>query len=172
MKYTISKIVSGLVASILVIGCNQVSKKEMLDAKENVKEATQDLGEAVINAKDTAKANAISDWNSFKSESDSTLKHMEKDLAVLETDISKSGVAIKTKIENDLDQSRLKLEELKEKLKKGNIAFENDIDRFDSTIASKNNSFQKEFKHDMNSLRTSFEELFRKNNKNNKNNHK
>jgi hypothetical protein len=53
--------------------------------------------------------------------------------------------------------------ELKNKLQQRNAAFENEINQFDAGVTSKNQSFEREFKHDMNELGTAFKDLFKDN---------
>lgn len=41
-----------------------------------------------------------------------------------------------------------------------NAEFEIDITKFDATATAKNQSFQREFKHDLNELRSAIKDLF------------
>lgn len=163
MKKILRSVLAGLFISILMIGCNEASKNDMTDANKNLKEANQHMKEAVIATNDTAKANAIANWTSFKNESDSAIAGMEKDVTTLEGKMAKANSTAKATLKTDLDKTKKKLQELKERLKQGNTDFENGINQFDATMETKHQSFQREFKHDMNEFGTSFRDLFKNN---------
>lgn len=135
----------------------------MNDASKNLKEANKDVKEAVIANNDLAKAAAISNWKSFKNESDIAIAGMERQITILDGKIAKASKKEKEKLKTDIDTARAKLHDLKEKLHQRNITFEKDIDKFDETVVSRNESFEREFKHDMNELGTAFTDLFRDN---------
>ncbi|MEO8772046.1 MAG: hypothetical protein ABI402_18250 [Ferruginibacter sp.] len=163
MKKILSTVTAGFFISILMISCNDASKKDMADADKNLKEAKQDIKEAVITSNDSAKANAISNWKSFKNESDSAIAGMEKDVITIEKKMTKADDAAKATLKTNLDKTNKKLKDLKEKMQQRNAEFENDINEFDANVAAKNQSFQREFRHDMNELGTAFKDLFKDN---------
>lgn len=135
----------------------------MIDAKENVKETKKDMKEAVITAIDTAKIIAIANWRSFKNKSDSDIASMDNELTKFEAKIAKENNAIQATLKTDLYKAKQQLQIQKEKLQQKNIEFENDINHFDIILISKNQSFQREFKHDIKELDRAFKDLFREN---------
>jgi uncharacterized lipoprotein YehR (DUF1307 family) len=163
MKKINSSVIAALSIALFIIGCNESSKRNMNDANKNLKEAGQDVKAAMVATSDTAKANAILNWNSFKRESDANISGMEKDVQTIKEKMDKANGTAKEKLKMDLDKTDNKLQNLKERLQQRNTEFENNIDRFDSTAVAKNLSFQREFKHDMNELGTAFKDLFKDN---------
>ncbi len=163
MKKLTGTIMAGFIFAIMMCSCNDASKKDMGNASENLKEANNDLKEAVTATNDTAKAIAISQWKNFKNESDSAIESMEKQVTLLKEKIAKASNKEKEKLQNNLKKTSEKLINLKEKLQQRNTAFENDMNKFDATVVSKYQSFESEFKHDMNELGTAFKDLFKEN---------
>lgn len=163
MKKILNNLTAAFFMSILIISCNDAAKKDIADANTNLKEANQDVKGAIIATNDTAKANAIANWTSFRNGSDSAIAGMEKDVTRLDEKMAKTNNSAKATVKTDLDNTKKKLQELKERLQQKNVEFENDINQFDATVASKNESFQREFKHDMNGLGTAFKDLFKDN---------
>ncbi|MEO7046412.1 MAG: hypothetical protein ABI091_13965 [Ferruginibacter sp.] len=88
---------------------------------------------------------------------------MEKDLLTIKEKIAKANGTAKEKLQMDLDKTNKKLQNLKARLQQTNAEFEKNINQFDSAAVSKNLSFQREFKHDMNELGTAFKDLFKDN---------
>jgi hypothetical protein len=154
---------AGLSLAILISSCNDASKKDMSDASNNIKEANADVKEAVIVSNDSAKAAAISNWNTFKNESDSAIAGMEKEAKTIEAKIAKANNKEKEKLQAYLKSIKEKLNGLKMRLEQKNIEFKNDINKFDATVVTKSQSFEREFKHDMNELGTSFKNIFKDN---------
>ena len=156
MKKVTGILVAGFTLAILISNCNEASKKDMSDASKNVKEA-------VVATNDSAKAAAVSGWKTFKNESDTAIAGMEREATALEGKLAKANSKEKEKLKTDLNNTNEKLHSLKVRLEQSNIEFENGIKNFDSTVVSKNQSFEREFKHDMNELGTAFKDLFKDN---------
>ncbi len=156
-------IAAGCVAAMLLSSCNEASKKDMGDASESIKEANSDMKEAVIAANDSAKAAAIADWKNFKSESDTAVAVMDRKVAALEAKMVKANKEEKEKLRANLNKTKEQLDTLKQHLRERNTAFENEVSKFDATVTSKNQSFKREFKHDMDQLGTAFNDLFKDN---------
>ena len=163
MKKITGILVAGFTLAILISSCNEASKKDMSDASKNVKEANADVKEAVVANNDSAKAAVISSWKTFKNESDTAIASMEREATALEGKIAKANSKEKEKLKTDLNNTKEKLHSLKMRLEQRNIEFENDLKNFDATVVSKNQSFEREFKHDMNELGTAFKDLFKDN---------
>ncbi len=161
MKKVVLIITANFIIAMLVIGCADTTKKDMSDMTTNLKESNQDLKEAVIAINDTIKKNTIANWKSFKRESESAIARMDKDVATLEAKLEIANKATKEKLKMDLEKVNNKLQVIKVKLQQKNTEFESDINKFDKKVASNNQSFQREFNHDMNELTTAFKDLFR-----------
>jgi len=163
MKIVLNTILAGLVMSIMIIGCNNASKKNITDANNNIKEAGKHIKEAVIVTNDTAKSNIKANWQSFRQTSDSAIAKMERKVATLERKIATANNTTKATLQTEVDKTKKKLQDVRKKLNKENDAFENDLNRIDATVESKNESFKQEFKRDMDQLGTAFKDLFKDN---------
>ena len=163
MKKITGILVAGFTLAILISSCNEASKKDMSDASKNVEEANTDVKQAVVANNDSAKAAVISGWKTFKNESDTAIASMEREATAFQEKIAKANSKEKEKLKTDLNNTKEKLHTLKVRLDQRNIEFENDLNNFDATVVSKNQSFEREFKHDMNELGTAFKDLFKDN---------
>ncbi len=163
MKKITAIVVAGFNLAILISSCNEESKKDMSDASQNIKEANTDMKEAVIATNDSAKAAAISNWNTFKTASDSAIVDMENEATTIEAKIARANSKEKEKFQASLKNTKEKLNGLKMRLEQKNIEFENDINKFDATVVTKSQSFEREFKHDMSELGSAFKDIFRNN---------
>ena len=150
-------------AALLIGSCGKSSKQHAEEATEKINEAGGDLKEAVLDGNEEAKMKATEDWQKFKIESEREITAMENQTKELEQKISKAGKKEKMKLRTALDKADQKLKEEKEKLKQRNTEFEADLTKFDDSVIAKNDSFKREFKHDMNELGTSFKDLFKDN---------
>ena len=156
-----------LVASIALAGvlfaCNQSSNKKVEDATENLTEAESELRSAEIKEKEAAKAKEIVEWNNFKQEANASIVEMENDLKKLEIRVEKSAKNDKQKAKADYEKAKSEIETLKAKLRDKSVEFETDIKSFDGNVSEKNQSFKREFKHDMDEFGNSFRDLFKDN---------
>jgi len=48
MKKLLSTVMTGFLISLLIIGCNETSKKDMTDANLHIKDANQNMKEAIF----------------------------------------------------------------------------------------------------------------------------
>lgn len=156
-------IVLSIVISASIFACNQTSTKEENDAKENASETKTALKDAEINEKEDQKAKETSEWNRFKNESDSTITSAENDLKKMEERLEKASKKNKQKLKMKYEKAKSDLSILREKLQKRNIEFENDLKKFDENVSQKNQSFKREFKHDIDALGNSIKDLFEDN---------
>ncbi len=161
-KITLIVTISFLIA-ILITSCNDTLKKDIYDANNNLKEANQDLKEALITINDTIKKNAIANWKSFRSESEYAIALLDKNVATLEAKLAKANDVAKEKLKTDLEKINKKLAPIKVRLQKKNTEFENNINKFDKKVASNNQSFQNEFNKDINKLSSALKDLSRDN---------
>jgi hypothetical protein len=154
---------TGCIVAMLISSCNNASKKDMSDASKNLKEANGDMKEAVIAISDSAKAATIADWKNFKNESDTAVAVMERKITMLKEKMVQTNNEAKEKVSANLNKTKEQLNKLKQQLQQRNTAFENEVSKFDATVTTKNQSFEREFKHDMNQLGTAFKDLFKDN---------
>ncbi|TKT86235.1 hypothetical protein [Dyadobacter frigoris] len=154
---------TGIFTMSLIMSCGDASKKDMKDADKNLKEANKDLKEAAVDANDEAKLKAKSDWQNFKMESDSEIVAMQNQTTRFKEKIQKANKKEKIKLTADLKNVEQKLDSQKRKLETKNAEFEASIDKFDASVETKNESFQREFKHDMNELGGAVKDLFKDN---------
>ena len=152
-----------MVLAAMIYSCNDASNKDMSDASQNIKEANADVNKAMMATSDSAKAAAVSNWKTFNNESDTAIAGIEKDVAVLEAKIAKANNKEKKKLQADVHAARQKLDELKNRLQQKNAEFNESLQKFDSTVVSKNQSFEREFNHDIHELGTAFKDLFKDN---------
>ncbi len=155
--------VLSIVITAFIFACNQNSSKEVTEAKEKLTEAESELKDAKISEKEAAKARETAEWNSFKNQSDSTIAVAENDLKKMEIKVEKASKKDKQKMKVQYEKAKSDLSVMREKLQKRNIEFENDIKDFDDNISQKNQSFKREFNHDMNALGNSIKDVFKDN---------
>ena len=163
MKKLTGIVAAGLTIAMFISSCNDASKQDMSDASKNIKEANADVKEAVAATNDSAKATAITNWKIFKNGADSAIAGMEKEAAAGEAKIATANSNVKKKLKTDLNTTKEELNGLKIKLHQRNVEFENDMKKFDATVVSKNQSFEREFNHDINGLGTAFKDIFKDN---------
>ena len=147
--------------SVFMVSCNQSPNQKVKDAKENLTEAKDELKDALAKEIEAAKAKETAEWKSFKNNADSSIINMENDLKKLEARIDKAYSKDQKKLKSEYDKSKSNMEALKDKLNRRNTEFENDLKK----VSEKNQSFKREFKHDMDELGNSFKDLFKDNSK-------
>lgn len=157
------RIVLLLAIGACMFSCNFSSYKEAKKGKETEVVANDALGDRQSNQVETAKAKETAEWNHFKQQADSSLSKMESELKKLETKIEKASKNDKQKLKADYEKSKSKVETLKTKLHKRNLEFESDLKNFNNNISEKNQSFKREFMHDMDEFGKSFKDLFKEN---------
>jgi hypothetical protein len=147
----------------IMTGCNQTSNKEVIKADENLAEAKTELQDAQENKNEADKEKATAEWKYFKNEADSSIESLQKDLNKLTIKIEKAGKNEKRQLKADYTKAENNIVAIRERLNQRNIAFESEMERFDNTVSEKNQSFQREFKHDMEELGKSMKDLFKDN---------
>lgn len=152
-----------IASSGLVFGCNSTSNKEVKEASENLSAAKNELNDAQANEKEAAKAKQVAEWTYFKSEADSSITTMQNDLEKMGARIEKASEKNKQKLKADYAKAESNVAALREKLRQQNVEFEKDMERFDDNVSEKNQSFKREFKHDMDELGKSLKDLFTNN---------
>lgn len=160
MKYSI---ILTIALAAMLFSCNQSPNNEVKNAKENLTEAKSELEQAQERENEAAKAKDMAEWKAFKNEADSSLAIIENDLKKMQVRIEKARSKDEKKLEADYNKAKTDLVVFKEKLHKRNLEFEEDIRHFDRKIAEKNQSFKREFKHDMNEFGAALNDLFKDN---------
>jgi outer membrane murein-binding lipoprotein Lpp len=101
---TVAVFIAGLVAA----GCNVNREKKVEDAKENVKEADQNL----VLAQDQYEK----DWQQFKNEAESKIAANEKSIDELKTEIKTASIKFRTHYEKEVVVLEQKNIDLKKKI--------------------------------------------------------
>ena len=125
----------------------QEPDKKSVEARENLKDAKQDLIDAKQELKE-AQLDSISDYQQFKKESEERISKYEKSIAELRVKIAEE------KKENKADKEKLLAD-----LNKKNMALKKELDKFNDQGKDKWNSFVREFNHDMDELGKSLKDL-------------
>lgn len=159
------KQITGLAAAIMIsiVGCKQSTDKEVAEADKQLNQAEQELQTAKIHKDKAAKAKTIAEWNAFKKESDSLIAKAEDDLAKLQGKLEKAGKKDAERLQANYTKAKNDLVLLTDKLHQRNVAFEKEVKKFDQQVYENNESFKREFKHDMEGLEKALEDLFKDN---------
>ncbi len=152
-----------IATSAFMYSCVQTTNKKVKDSKENLTEVKTDLIIAQENEIEAEKAKEKAEWNNFQNEADSSILQMESDLKRLDLKIKKASKSDEKKLRADFNKAKSNMVSLEETLKKRNVEFENDLKSFDAKMSEKNQSFKREFKHDMSEFGKSIKDLFRDN---------
>ena len=144
----------------MLFGCNQTPTKQLNEAEENLTEAKVELKDAKANEIEAEKAKEAEEWKYFKNEADTSIANMDKDLKDMEANLEKVGKKDKQKLKADYAKAKSDMVLLREKLRTRDLEFENEIITFDNTVIEKNQSFKREFNHDMDEFGKSIKDLF------------
>lgn len=142
-----------------MFSCNQSSNKDVKEAKENLTEAKNELKEAEAN--EAAKVKEAAEWKNFKNEADSSIASLEKGLNNMKVKIEKAGKKEKQKLNTEYAKAKNDMDVLKEKLRQRSVEFDNSLTSFNQDVSEKNQSFKREFNHDMDELGKSLKGLFK-----------
>lgn len=142
-----------------MFSCNQSSNKDVKEAKENLTEAKNELKDAEAN--EAAKVKEAAEWKNFKNEADSSIASLEKGLNNMKVKIEKAGKKEKQKLNTEYAKAKNDMDVLKEKLRQRSVEFDNSLTSFNQDVSEKNQSFKREFNHDMDELGKSLKGLFK-----------
>lgn len=142
-----------------MFSCNQSSNKDVKEAKENLTEAKNELKDAEAN--EAVKVKEAADWKNFKNEADSSIASLEKGLNNMKVKIEKAGKKEKQKLNTEYAKAKNDMDVLKEKLRQRSVEFDNSLTSFNQDVSEKNQSFKREFNHDMDELGKSLKGLFK-----------
>jgi peptidoglycan hydrolase CwlO-like protein len=161
MKATITILV--MTISLILCSCNEASKKDLSDAKDNINKANRELQQAAKDSRDAAKEKTISEWKSFNEKSEKNVETLNHQIREFQKKITTADQKENLRLKNELKQNHEKLKTMREKLRERNSEFENGMLKFDDSVESKNESFQREFNYDMDELDKAVNDLFKNN---------
>ena len=161
MKTTITTFAVSI--SLMLCSCNTASKKDLSDAKDNINKANRELQQAAKDSRDAAKEKTISEWKTFNDKSEKDVEALNEQISQFQKKITKADQKENFRLKNELNQNREKLKAMREKLFERNAEFENGMLKFNDSIVSKNESFQREFNYDMDELDKAVKNLFKNN---------
>jgi phosphoribosylformylglycinamidine (FGAM) synthase PurS component len=162
--------VLAIAMTALMFSCNQSSDKEVKEAKEklteaknDVKDAQADVKNAQANEMEAARVKEVTDWKYFKSEADSSIASFENGLKDMKVKIEKAGKKDKQKLTTEFNKAKGDMDALKDKLQQRSVEFDNSMASFNQNVSERNQSFKREFNHDMYELGKSLKDLFKDN---------
>lgn len=161
MKTTITTFAVSI--SLMFCSCNTASKKDLSDAKDNINKANRELRQAAKDSRNAAKEKTISEWKTFNDKSEKDLEALNDQIRQFQKKITTADQKENLRLKNELSQNHEKLKAMREKLRARNTEFENGMLRFDDSVVSKNESFQREFSYDMDELDKAAKDLFKNN---------
>ncbi len=141
-KYFILSVI-GLIAGSVLTGCDTNREKKVEDAKDNVKQANQNLKDAQV---EYAK-----EWQQFKSDAELKISANEKSIDELKVEIKTAGKKFKAKYEKEIVVLEQKNIELKKK-----------ISEYKYEGKDKWEEFKRGFNHDMDLVGKALKDFFAK----------
>lgn len=150
-------------AGITLISCGEASKKDAKAVKEDAKELSKDLKKGAKDTSEEIKMTMTSDWQQFKTTSETAVDNAEKQIEELRLKIAKANKNEKEKLTKALDKLEEKNNALKAKLAEKGKAFKEDMIDFNEAAKANERSFEREFNHDMDELGTALKDLFKNN---------
>ena len=130
-----------LIAGSILTGCNSNQENKVENAKENVKQASQDLKDAQVQYD--------KEWQQFKSDADLKISANEKSIAEFKVKIKTENRKYKAKYEQEVVVLEQKNIELKKKI--GEYKYES---------KDKWEEFKRGFNHDMDVVGKSIKDFF------------
>lgn len=154
---------AGIFSLILITSCSDASQSALRNANRDLSNAANEVRQAANSDIEAAKIRAANDWQKFKADSDASIAEMNKQVAKLNEEVVKVNNSAKAELKVQLTAISEKISERNEALRQRSVQFEADLKKFDETVISKNESFQREFKRDMDELGTAIKNLFKDN---------
>lgn len=140
------------IAGFMITSCNKSSKNDLKETAKNLEEKEKEI-------KDLVTIN----WENFKKESDSIFEKTQKDMEELRKQISKSTKKEQENLNKELDKLEVKNKELKLKIEERSRLFKENLIEFNEMAEEKEQSFEREFKHDINELNNAINDFFKDN---------
>ena len=132
----------GIVAAILLTGCEKTSEQKVNNANENVGTAKQDLKDA--------QTEAAAEWQTFKNESEQQIAANEKRIDAFKEKMDKAGPKMKAKYDKDVENLEQRNRDLKQKL-----------EDYKDEGPSKWQEFKTNFKRDMDAIGKTMTDIFK-----------
>ena len=161
MKTAIKTLVLGI--ALLLFSCNSASKKDLSDAKENFHKANRDLQQAAKDSRQAAREKTIAQWKTFNEKSEDAVAALTNEIKELKKTIATADQKENARLKMELGRNGDQLKRMRDKLRERNAEFQNGMLKFDDSIESKNESFQREFNYDMDELDKAVKDLFKNN---------
>ncbi len=134
----------GVMAGILISGCERTSEQQAAANKSNVAAAKQDVKDA--------KADFNADWEKFKAESEDQIKANDERIAAFKEKIKKAGTKTEAKYKKGIAE-----------LEQQNRALKQKLEDYKDDGATKWEVFKADFNHDMDSIGKTMTDLFKDN---------
>jgi hypothetical protein len=149
MKKTILTLVvaTAFLTGMVLTGCQSSAQKEA-NARENVKDAKQDLNDVQRDANEDARklANA-EEWNTFRTDAELTIRNNEIRIAELRVKLKKEGTMLDPLYEKKIETLEQQNRDLKKRME--------DYEKSQSDWET----FKREFNHDMDELGKALKDL-------------
>lgn len=148
---------------IITASCNEKSKKDVIEIKEDVQILNEDLKDITIEAASDIELNLMSNWENFKTRSEDAIMKTDQEIENLQLKITKAVKKDQIILSKELDSINQKSKMLKEKLAEQTDLFDNKMITFNQEAIDKQLSFEREFDHDIEELKTALQDIFKNN---------
>jgi len=145
-----------MVSALCILGCKKVSETE---AREELKEAKQELKETRISESHAVKAKTAAEWQLFKTESGNDLASMESDLMKLNATLGGQNTKEKQTFRENYNKTKDDIQSLKGDLKRKDEAFESDMKNFGNKADEENKIFRSNFKNELDKVYESLKKM-------------
>lgn len=156
-------IISILMIGIITASCNDKSKENIGDIKEDVQVLNEDLKEFTVEEASEMELTLLSNWESFKTRSEDAILKTDQEIEKLQLELTKAVKKDQTILSKKLDSINQKSNQLKGKLEEQKNLFVNNMITFNQEAIDKQLSFEREFNHDMEELKTALQDIFKNN---------
>ena len=147
-------------AGILMTSCGDDSKKkaekaekEMVEMERQIEHKAQEM-----------RAEARTDWEKFKIDSDAALAKRELEIKNLREEIAKTDKKQRAKLNKDLDELEQKNKDLKEKIEIRTNNVKDDLSDFNDRVIEDHRAARQQLKRDMDELGDAISNFFKKKN--------
>jgi hypothetical protein len=142
--YILSFAVIGILSGTLLTGCGKTSEQKVNNDKDSVNDAKQELK--------NAQTAYLADWETFKNESMQKINANEKRIDAFKEKMEKAGTKARAKYSKDVAV-----------LEQKNRGLQKKLEEYKDEGKSKWEEFKTNFKHDMDGLGKTMEDLFKEN---------
>ena len=134
----------GVMAGMIMSGCERTSEQQAAANKENVADAKQDVKDA--------KADLNADWQKFKAESEDQIRANGERIDAFKVKIKKAGVKTEAKYKKGIAE-----------LEEQNRSLKLKLEEYKDDGSTKWEVFKADFSHDMDSIGKTMADLFKDN---------